>query len=122
MDQSSQNVTPHGAGAQAGGLATERPAVCRKVRQQIEDMRSDMYLALTLEEFAKHINEAEEDGAITVDDVKTCIKHDATVKIIETDGKEVLWLWDDWYMNMLMNEIAKLAVRYKEVLTWVRDD
>jgi len=97
MDPKNPKLTP-----------TEKPA-CRHVKQLISDMRSDKYLAIRLDEFAKIINDV---VAISEEEVRECLKHDVSVKIIN----DVLWLWGDSYMHMLITEIVDMTHKYGGVL------
>jgi hypothetical protein len=110
-----------------GGARQRNPPICEKIRQTIEDMRSDVYLAVAVEQFVKFINEslsieAEERGVeaveVTADDVKACIKGDDTIRIIEKGGKEVLWLWGGAYMRVLVDRVIEWAVEYGEVTAY----
>ncbi|MFZ8811886.1 MAG: hypothetical protein ACO2PN_27780 [Pyrobaculum sp.] len=73
-----------------------------------------MFLAVTLDKMVEVLNDPED--PITKEDVKMCLKHDDTVKIISANGKEVLWLWDKWYLYELINKVAKLASSVGEVV------
>jgi len=112
------NVAPSGAGA-GGGLATEPRMVCKYIKQWIDNYRSDLYIAVTLDKFIEMINgyldTIGEKGEITKEDVKTCIKYDDTVKIMDVNGKEVMWLWHGWRLHDLMHRVAEVAAKESEV-------
>ena len=112
-------------GAQAGGLATERPAVCVKVNELIRDLRSDKYLAIHMDEFVRGVNirlqlDAEEGrgefAEATADDVKECIRYDATVKVVKVKDAEVLWLWESWLYYDLVRSVAEIAAKARATL------
>ena len=122
-------VVAHADGAQpeSAAEADARIAeVCSKVAGLIDDMRSDAYLAVRIDDFVEAINkalqvEAEERGEepiqVTAEDVKKCLMYDESVKIVGVDSREVLWLWNGAvYMNMLMDKAVKMALAYKAVL------
>jgi hypothetical protein len=112
-------------GAVGARLATEAAPMCKAVGELIGDLRSDLYLAVRLSEFVKVLNErikvdAEERGIEAVEvsekDVKECLKYRDDVKVVDSKGVEVLWLWDGWRMYDLISRIAEVAVEEKEVL------
>jgi 2',3'-cyclic-nucleotide 2'-phosphodiesterase (5'-nucleotidase family) len=78
-----------------------------------------MYMAVALDRFIEIINgyldTIGEKGEITKEDVKTCIKYDDTVKIMDVNGKEVMWLWYGWRLHDLMHRVAKVATEEGEV-------
>jgi 2',3'-cyclic-nucleotide 2'-phosphodiesterase (5'-nucleotidase family) len=96
-------------------------AICKYVKQWIDDYRSDLYLAVELDRFTAmidgYLDTVGEAVKITKEDVKTCLKYDDTVKIMDVDGKEVLWLWDGWRLYSFIDKVANLASKYGEV--WV---
>jgi len=117
-------VSPAGAsgGARQQNPPNQKEIVCRHVRDLIDDMRSDMYLAVRLNEFVKLVNErikayAEERGVEAVEvaeeDVKRCIRYYDEVKIVDDD---VLWLWGGWYAYYLVEKVADMARKYGSVL------
>jgi len=102
-----------------------RDVVCSEVKSLIIDMRDDMYLAVRMDEFVKTVNEtlrvrAEERGQehiqITADDVKRCLKYDDDVKIVADKDGEVLWLWSGAYAYLLVDIIARKALKYGAIL------
>ena len=106
-------------GGPGNGTPARKVDVCGEVRWLISDMRSDGYLAVRIDGFVELVNETLRDGRkATTEDVKRCLKYDDTVKIIDVDGREVLWLWGGWYMHTLIDRLAELAVKYKEVGVW----
>jgi hypothetical protein len=126
--QTKIEIVPAGAGGASGGAWQQNPPVCEVVRQTIDNMRSDVFLAVVLDEFVKYVNQHFEAEAemgrgeaitVTVDDVKACIRHDDTIKIVEKDGKEVLWLWGGAYVQTLIEKVVEWAVEYREVLAYV---
>jgi hypothetical protein len=112
MTAQNTQVAAAGAAGARGSLATESP-VCRKVKELIRDMRSDMYLAVRMDEFVKVLTEG---GPITEEDVKQCLRYDDTVKVVRVKDKEVLWLWDGWRIHDLISRTAEVAAEEKEVL------
>jgi hypothetical protein len=108
--QNSQ-VAPQGAGVSGPGPANQQGLVnhdiCRYVKHVINELRSDIFLAITLDRIVEILSEPED--PVTADDVRACLRHDDTVKIINVSGKEVLWLWDKRYLHTLINRIAELA-------------
>jgi leucyl-tRNA synthetase len=99
--------------------------VCSKVKDLISDMRSDVILAVRMDEFLEILNNglqiiAEERGEepmrAMAEDVKNCLRYDGSVKIVCENGHEVIWLWNGVYMYQLMNNVVKMAVKYKMVL------
>ena len=120
MEKTKNNVAAErAAGASAGGLATERPVACKYIKQWIDDLRSDMYMAVALDKFIEMINgyldTIGEKDEITKEDVKTCIRYDDTVKIMDVNGKEVLWLWGGWRLHDLIRRVAEVAAKESEV-------
>jgi len=120
-----QNQNPQTPIAAQAGLR----AACAEIRNQIISLRQDMYIAISLDEFVKIVNDyfkvvAEERGVEPVkvgkEDVKACIRYDDDVEIIKTRGGEALWLWSGAYMHIFMQEVAKLAVKYSDVMVWYR--
>jgi hypothetical protein len=114
--------------AMAAPEADARTAeVCSKVAGLIDDMRSDVYLAVRIDRFVEAVNnalqvEAEERGKetmqATAEDVKKCLIHDESVKIVSAGGHEVLWLWNgEAYVNLLMDKAVKMALTYKAVVS-----
>jgi hypothetical protein len=91
-------------------------AICKRVRELIDDMRTDVYLAVRLDEFVKMVADSL-DAPATADDVKKCIRRDSTVRIVETRDVEVLWLWDGWRLHSLIDHVVDMARRYRAVLT-----
>jgi len=90
-------------------ITPQKTNACKHVKQLISDLRSDKYLAIRLDEFVRIIRDVVE---ISEEDVKACLKHDTTVKIIN----DVLWLWNDSYMYMLITDIANMTRKYGSVL------
>jgi hypothetical protein len=108
------NVGPaEGPGASAG--ARQQNAVCKKARELINDMRADIYLAVRLDEFVRLVADSL-DAPVTADDVKACIRHDDTVKIIKMGNAEVLWLWNGWYYHRLVDSVVYMTLRRRAVL------
>jgi len=89
-------------------------SVCTQIRQWIADLRSDLYAALSLDWLISLVNDSE--VAVTKDDVKTCLKYDDTVKIIDANGREVLWLWGGSYLYDFVDKVADLASKYGEAM------
>ena len=86
-------------------------SVCR---QLIDDLRSDMYMAVRMDEFVKLVNERLR-VEVGERDVKECLRYDTTVKIVETKNAEVIWLWEKCYE--LIEKVADMAARYRAVLS-----
>jgi hypothetical protein len=86
------------------------PGACGQIKQLIGELRSEMFLALTLDKFIDYVNVPE--LSITKDDVETCLKQDSRVKIINVGGKEVVWLWND--LQEFINRIIDIASIYGE--------
>jgi hypothetical protein len=110
------------AGALAG--ARQQNPVCSEVKNWIDDLRSDMYVAVAVDRLVGLINgyletAAQEHGAeaikITKEDVYVCLKYDDTVRMMDVDGKEVLWLWDGWRLYSLIHKAARMAAKEGEV-------
>jgi hypothetical protein len=103
-----------------------KDAACSEVKSLIIDMRSDMYLAVRMDEFVESVNnrlrlDAEERGQepiqITADDVKRCLKYDDDVKVVaDKNGVEGLWLWSGAYAYLLVDDVAKMALKYGAIL------
>jgi hypothetical protein len=96
--------------------------ICEKVGDLISSLRSDLYVALPLDQFVSMLNGPE--TKVTEADVRACIKIDDTVKIVNTGGREIMWLWGDWRLHWLIDKILELANEYGEVVvvteTWLR--
>jgi 2',3'-cyclic-nucleotide 2'-phosphodiesterase (5'-nucleotidase family) len=94
-------------------------AICKHVKRWIDSYRSDLYLAVALEKFAAMVNgyldAAGEAVRITKDDVKTCIKYDDTVRVVDVNGREVLWLWSGWRLYDMIDRVAEVASKEGEV-------
>jgi len=115
-NKNSQVAAAGAAGAQAG--ARQQNPACRHVKQWIDNYRSDLYVAVALDKLVKMINDyldtIGEKGGISKEDVKMCLKYDDTVKIVEVDNKEVLWLWHGWRLYDLMHKAARVAAKEGE--------
>ena len=115
--QKIQMAASPAAGAQAG--AWQQNPACKYIKQWIDDLRSDMYMAIALDKFIEMINgyldTIGEKDEITKEDVKTCIRYDDTVKIMDVNGKEVLWLWGGWRLHDLIRRVAEVAAKEGEV-------
>jgi hypothetical protein len=98
--------------------AATLPAICRHVRQWIDNYRSDLYIAVALDKFIEMINgyldTIGEGGKVTKEDVKTCVKYDDTVKIVEVRGGGVLLLWSGWRLHDLIDRAVELAAEEGE--------
>jgi hypothetical protein len=106
------------AGARAG--ARQQNPACKYIRQWIDDLRGDMYMAVALDRFIQLVDGyletvVQETVKITKEDVYACLKYDDTVKIIDIDGREVLWLWGGWRLHDLMRRVAEVAAKEGEV-------
>jgi len=115
-------VAPQGAGALAG--ARQQNPACKYIRQWVDDLRGDMYMAVALDRFIHLVNGYLETVAqernvetvkITKEDVYTCLKYDDTVKIMDVNGREVLWLWGGWRLHEMIDRIAELAAKEGEI-------
>jgi len=82
------------------------------VRQTLDDLRSDLFAALTLDFFA--IYASEPGMRITKEDVKACLKYDDTVKIVDVNGKEVVWLWNGWRLHDFVDRVIDMAKNYSQ--------
>jgi hypothetical protein len=115
------NMAASAAGA-LGGARQQNPPICSKVQNLIDDMRSDIIVAVRMDAFVDWVRdslsvEAEERGEeIAREDVAACLKLDPTVRIINVDGVEVVWLWSGGYLNELINRVAAAARRYAVML------
>jgi len=124
MAQLGQNMSPQGGGAR-GGPGNRTPAICSKVDELIRDLRADRYLAIHMDEFVGWVNtrlrlDAEEGRGVFVkasaDDVKECIRRDATVKVVGVKDAEVLWLWESWRYYDLVRSVAETAAETRAAL------
>jgi hypothetical protein len=110
MTTKTQNQTPH------------KNPICEKVDDLISSLRSDLYLALQLDQFVAMINDPE--PKVTETDVKACVKFDDTIKIVRVGDREIMWLWGGWRLYRLIDEILELASKYGEIVvipeTWIR--
>ncbi len=118
-------VIAHADGAQPEAVVVPKTKVCSKVTELIHDMRSDLYLAVRIDELVKTVNdvlrlEAEERGQEAEEygeeDVKRCLKYDDTVRVIGDRSGEAVWLWGGSYMFLLADKAAKMALRYGAAL------
>lgn len=126
MVQQGLNMPAVEAGGALAGARQRNPAICKHVNQLIDDMRSDMYMAVRIDEFVKLVNERlriEEGNATeaTVYDVVTCLRYDPTVKVYITANSIVLWLWSDWMLHRLINEAVDAAEKHREVMVSYRE-
>jgi hypothetical protein len=120
-------VVAHADGAQPEAAPEADARIAEVCSKLIDDMRSDVYLAVRIDHFVEAINnalqvEAEERGKepiqATAEDVKKCLMHDKSVKIVSAGGHEVLWLWNgEAYVNLLMDKAVKMALTYKAVVS-----
>ncbi len=124
MAQLGQNVPAKAGGASAGAWQ-QNPAICRKVNELINDLRSDLVLAIRIDEFVRWLNNSikndVEEGrgeatTATADDVKECIRYNTTVKVVKTKDAEVLWLWESFYYYELVEKVSDAARRYRVML------
>ena len=79
-------------------------------------MRSDVYLAVRLDELVSRVNAKLETVKATAEDVKECLRYDNTIKIIKTKSVEVIWLWESWRYYELVEKVADMVARYRAVL------
>jgi hypothetical protein len=110
-----------GAQPEAYIAATPRKdVVCGEVNELINVMRSAVVLAIRMDEFVVWVNRAlrrsGEAVEATAEDVKGCIRYDPTVKVVETRGAEVLWLWESYYYYELVEKATRIAQMYRSVL------
>ena len=112
MANKNSHVAPQGAGA-VGGAWQQKPPVCSRVKQLIDDLRSDLLIALTLDRFVVYVNDPKL-PAITKDDVKACLKYDDTVEIVNVNGKEIVLLWSGWRFHELVDRAVDLVNKYGE--------
>jgi hypothetical protein len=119
------NVAAEGAAGALGGARQRNPPICREVQNVIDDMRSDIIVAVRMDAFVDWINSrvnvgAEERGEevaeITKEDVAACLKLDPTIKMLNIDGVEVVWLWGGGYLDELINRAAAAARKYRVML------
>ena len=129
MNARENEAAGEAAGAR-GSPATESPTqikelICKYTKQLIDDMRSDMYLAVRIEEFldilSGRINvELEEQGKkpIKIDDriVMECLYRDKRVEVHRYVNTYILWLWNE-EMEVLKSMILNDAYKYRAVLT-----
>jgi hypothetical protein len=121
------NKGPAQAGGASGGLATEPRVgisdVCKYVKRWVDDLRSDMYVAITTEKLLELMNgylkEVGEDDldveTVTEDDLKTCLRYDDTVRIVRTkDNVDVLLLWSGWRLYDLIDRVIETTAREGE--------
>jgi hypothetical protein len=101
---------------------TAKNAICEKVVDLIISLRSDLYVALPLDQFVSMLNDPE--PKVTEADVKACAKFDDTIKIVRVGNREIMWLWGDWRLYRLIDKIIELASEYGEIVvipeTWIR--
>ena len=125
MPNTGINVAAERAAGALGGARQQNPPICRGVQNVIDDMRSDIIVAVRMDAFVDWINNhirvvAEERGEevaeISREDVVACLKLDPTVKIINVDGVEVVWLWGGGYLDELINRVAAAARKYRVML------
>jgi hypothetical protein len=98
-------------------------AVCVYIRRWIDSLRSDLYVAVSIERLLHLLNgyleEVGEDdldvAKVAKEDLKRCLKYDDTVKFVETKKGEVLWLWDGWRLHNLIDRIVEMASKEGEV-------
>jgi hypothetical protein len=115
MVHADQDMPAVEAGGAAGGAWQQNPPVCRRVKQLIDDLRDELYVALTLDVFVIYVNDP---GlpAVTKEDVKACLKYDDTVKIVNVNGKEIVWLWDGQRLYEFVDRAVNLASEYSEAV------
>jgi len=125
MPNTGINVAAERAAGASGGAWQQNPPICREVQSEIDDMRSDIIVAVRMDAFVDWINNhiravAEERGEevveISREDVVACLKLDPTVKIINVGGVEVVWLWGGGYLDELINRVAAAARKYRVML------
>ena len=116
-------VVAHADGAQPEAYIAAAPrkdVVCGEVNELINVMRSAVVLAIQMDEFVAWVNRAlrysGEAVETTAEDVKACIRYDPTVKVVEKDGSEVLWLWESYYYYELAEKAVRIARMYRSVL------
>jgi len=117
MQSTKINVAPQGAGAAGAGPANQQ-APCRYVKLWVDNYRSDVYVAVALDKFVEMVNgylsTIGEGLKITKEDVKMCLRYDDTVKIVDVNGKEVLWLWNGWRLYDMINKAVEAAAKEGE--------
>jgi len=125
MPNTGINVAAERAAGALGGAWQQNPPICREVRSVVDDMRSDIIVAVRMDAFVDWINShvsvaAEERGEeaveISREDVVECLRNDPTVKIINVGGVEVVWLWGGGYLDELISRTAAAARKYRVVL------
>jgi hypothetical protein len=125
MPNTGINMAAERAAGALGGAWQQNPPICREVQSEIDDMRSDIIVAVRMDAFVDWINrhvrvEAEERGEeaaeISREDAAACLKLDPTVKIINVGGVEVVWLWGGEYLDELINRTAAAARKYRVML------
>jgi len=124
MANKNSQVPAAGAGGAQAGARQQNPAVCAEVKNWIDDLRRDMYMAMVLDRFIDLVNGyletvAQEHGAeavkIAKDDVGACLKYDDTVKIVKAkNGVEVLWLWGGWRLYEVVDRIIEFTAKEGE--------
>jgi hypothetical protein len=123
MNKTQIQMATAGVAGARGGPGNRTPAICAKVNELIRDLRADKYLAIHMDEFVEWVNtrlQLDEEGRgwirVTADDVKECIRYDATVKVVKVKDTEVLWLWEGWYYYELVRSVAETAAEARATL------
>jgi hypothetical protein len=100
-----------------------RAETCRYINSWIDDLRSDLYVAISVEKLLKMMNEYLRDvgkdgvGTVTRGDLEMCIKFDDTVRIVKAgEDAEVLLLWSGWRLEQLVSRIIGIAAKEGEAL------
>jgi len=93
--------------------------ICKHVNRWIDSYRSDLYVAVALDKFVEMLNDflkaVGENLDVAKEDVKRCLRWDDTVKVVDVDGREVLWLWGGWRLYDMIIRVAKYAAKEGEV-------
>ena len=90
------------------------PEVCERVKQLIDELREELFVALTLDIFIIYLNDPWR-PKLTRDDVKTCLRYDNRIKIVNVGGKEIVWLWND-DLQEFVSRVTSMASIYGEAV------
>jgi len=85
------------------------PEVCERVKQLIDELREELFVALTLDIFIIYLNDPWR-PKLTRDDVKTCLRYDNRIKIVNVGGKEILLLWNDDLQEFVSRAVGMASI------------
>jgi hypothetical protein len=100
-----------------------RRAKCRFIREWINELKNDLFIAVSVENLLRAMNEylemMGEEGVVTREAILNCLKRDESIKSIKIvtakNGKEVLWLWNGRHLDDLINRVIEVAAEEGEV-------